>query len=261
MDTSYEPVSVAVAIQANRDVREYTRFISRVGSVVEALLVGETGEGAVLAYNSAISMLKPFDSGDFQSALRRVPASGKQARLIDAGIRAVELLADRPVSRSRVLLLIGQPMDRGSESKLDTLVEYAERENVSVYTLTLPELGQSFVSDTISLQGVSRDERGGYRAGIDIGRLASTVSRAAVAQSARDPFSVLCAATGGTQIRFQKQRELEDAISAVGEALRSAYVLSYYTPPAEVGYHAIKVEVDRPGARTYSRAGYWLGGR
>src|ERR1039457_6533021 len=48
LDESATPVSVVLAIQVNRDVREYVPFIARVGSAVEALLVGETGEAAVV---------------------------------------------------------------------------------------------------------------------------------------------------------------------------------------------------------------------
>jgi hypothetical protein len=73
-----------------------------------------------------------------------------------------------------------------------------------------------------------------------------------------DPFSILTAATGGTQLHFRKQRQLEDAIADLGIQLRSAYLLSYYPNTQELGYHTVKVEVDVPGAKVYSRPGYWL---
>src|SRR5690348_13652202 len=100
LDAASAPVSVAVAVQGSQGVREYVPFIAKAGSVVDALLVGESGEAAVIAY-----------SGDVSSALRRISADGRQARMIDAGIRAIRLLRERPGSRVRVLLFIGQPMD------------------------------------------------------------------------------------------------------------------------------------------------------
>jgi hypothetical protein len=177
--------------------------------------------------------------------------------MIDAGIHAVSLLAGRPRTRARVLLFIGQPMDSGSESKLAILQEAAEKENVAVYSLTLPEAGKDFVSDTFSLQGVSFAEKGGFRAGIDLATLMSVLNRSANTETATDPFSSLTAATGGTQIHFRKQRELEDGIAAIGVELRSLYLLSYYPTSAEAGYHTVKIEVDVPGAQVYSRPGYW----
>src|SRR2546423_11458012 len=40
LDTTSMPVSVAVVVQANQDVRQYLPFIARAGSVIETLLVG-----------------------------------------------------------------------------------------------------------------------------------------------------------------------------------------------------------------------------
>jgi hypothetical protein len=74
-----------------------------------------------------------------------------------------------------------------------------------------------------------------------------------------DPFSVLTAATGGTQVHIRKQREFEDAISAIGEELRSAYQLSFSPASSEPGYHVINVEVNVPYVTLFSRPGYWQG--
>src|SRR5258708_2061893 len=170
LDTTSRQVSVALAVQANQDVRQDIPFISKAGSAVETLLVGETGEAAVIAYNGDVTVAKPFGSSDVQSALRKISASGRQARMIDAGLRAIALLKERPTAPARILLFIGQPMDSGSESTLASLQAQAERENVSVFALALPLLGQAFVSDTFSLRGLPRD-RGGFEAGPDLGQL------------------------------------------------------------------------------------------
>ncbi len=259
LNTSTAPVSVALAIQANQDVRAYLPFIAKAGSALDALLVGESGEAAVLTYSDEVTVAKPFDSGDVQTALRTLSVSGRRARMVDAGMRALALLAARPALRARILIFIGQPMDSGSESALASLVEGAEKENVAVYALTLPEAGKAFISDTFSLQGLSsKADRGGFKAGVDAAKLASVVERSASAAAGADPFSILTAATGGTQLHFRKQSQLEDAIAAIGVELRSAYLLSYYPNSQEAGHHTLKVEVDIPGAKVYARPGYWL---
>lgn len=258
LNTSATPVSIALAIQVSQDVRQYVPFIAKAGSAVDALLVGESGEAAVVTYGSEVTVAKPFEAGDVQSTLRTISASGRPARMIDAGMRALTLLARRPSSRARVLLFIGQPMDSGSEATLASLRDEAEKENVAVYALALPQAGTSFVSDTFSLQGLSQAERGGFKAGADLGKLISVLNRNANAATGADPFSILTAATGGTQLHFRKQRQLEDAIAAIGVQLRSAYLLSYYPNSQEAGYHTVKIAVDVPGAKVYSRPGYWL---
>jgi hypothetical protein len=96
---------------------------------------GDTGEAAILTYGDEVTVVKTFDSGNIESALRTIRPDGKAARMIDAGMRAAGLLAKRPAMRSRVLLFIGQPIDSGSESKLVSLEEAAERENVTILVL------------------------------------------------------------------------------------------------------------------------------
>jgi VWFA-related protein len=256
VDEATAPVSLAVVIQATQDVRSYLPFIAKTRSVMDALLAGASGETAILMYGSDVSVVKPFD----EAALKSIPAVGRPARMIDAGLRAVTLLAGRPATRTRVLLFIGQPMDSGSEAALAELKAQVERENIVVFALTLPLLGRAFVSDTFSLQGVSKAERGGYRVGTDLGNLVRVLSRTAGTASDTDPFSVLSAATGGTQLHFRTQRQLEDGIAAIGLQVRSAYVLSYPAPAGTPGYRAVRVEVDVPRAKVYARPGYWLAG-
>lgn len=257
LEPAQAPLSVAVAVQVNQDVREYVPFIAKVGSVVEALLVGDNGESALLAYNSEVKTLKPFDKGDLQRALRGIAPGGLRARSIDAGVAAIRLLKERPPERSRVLLFIGQPMDDGSESTLASLQEEAEKENVTIFGLALPEIGKSFVSDTFTLEGLSsRSDRGGFKAGVNLLKLINVLSRSADAAAAADPFTTLSTATAGGMFHFRKQNELEGALAAAGVQLHSAYLITYYPSPAEPGRHTIHIEVNLPGAKVRSRPGY-----
>ena len=261
LDTTATPVSLAVAVQVNQDVREYVPFIARVGSVLEALVAGATGETAVVSYRGDIDLVKPFGAGDLAASLAKIDAHGRQARMIDGALGALALLKDRRATRARFLLLIGQPMDNGSESTLDALKEEAARDNVTVYAVTLPQINKAFVSDTFRLEGLSsRADRGGFRASADLVKLIPTLSHTSAAQVATDPFSILTAATGGTQFHIRKQRELEAALSTMGVELRSEYLLSYTPTPPDPGYHAIQVEVNHADAKVYARPGYWLDG-
>jgi VWFA-related protein len=255
LETASSPVSVVMAVDTNPDVRAYLPFIAKVGSVVETLVAGEGGESALITYNNEVKVVKPFASGDLQQALRGIAARGYRARSIDAGMHAIRLLRDRPPSQSRVLLFVGQPIDDGSESTLAALQEEAEKANVTIFALALPEIGKNFVSDTFTLQGLPQ-ERGGYIAGTDLLKLVSVVSRTIDAAAGSDPFTTLTAATGGTLLHFRKQAELEGVLAAVGVQLRSSYLLSYYANAEETGRHTIRVEVNVPGAKAHTRAGW-----
>src|ERR1035437_7587804 len=93
LDTSSTPASIVLAIQVSQDVRQYVPFIARAGSALDALLVGESGEAAVVTYGSGAPAANPFEGGYFQPPLRPFAASGGPAGMIDAGMRALTLLA------------------------------------------------------------------------------------------------------------------------------------------------------------------------
>ena len=148
-------------------------------------------------------------------------------------------------------------MDDGSESTVAALRDEAERENVSVYVLTLPEAGKDFVGDTFSLQGLSSPaDRGGFKVGADMRRLVPVLARSSAAAAKSRSFFRPHRRHRRHELSRQTQRELEDGIGLIGVALRSAYVLSYAPTSREQGYHAIRVEVEVPGAKVYARPGY-----
>ena len=238
LETDYNPVSVVIVIQTNQDGHGSVPYIAKVGSVMAAHLVGATGRAAVIAYNRDIKVLKPFGSGDVGLAFRSISAKGTGTHMIDAGMRAIEMLKERNRTEARVLLFIGPVTDRGSKSTWASLREEAERENVSIYALN-----SSGALDTAGPGST------------DFGWLTSMLGRQ---ESKSDPLSPLIAATGGTELHFHGQRELEDAIGTLGVELRSAYLLSYYPSSDDPGRHSISVEVSVPGAKTYARPGYIL---
>jgi VWFA-related protein len=259
LDTESLPLSVAVVVQIDRDVRAYLPFISRVGSMLDDSLAAVTGETALIAYNDTVELIKPFEGNSLQSAMRQLSPSGTGAHLVDAGISAIELLRARTGPRSRVLLLIGQSIESGSARKIADLQSEAGRINVQIYALKLPIIGRAFVSDTFRLQGLgSQGYRGGYQASIELTRAIPGAVHAGEASAGTDPYSVLTKLTGGFVIHFRKQRELEDAILLMGDALRSRYFLSFSPEAKDTNSHRITVEVKQPGAKVYARSEYCL---
>jgi VWFA-related protein len=257
LDENSTTISLVLAVQVNLDVRQYIPFIAKAGAVFESLLVGESGRAAIVTYAGDLMTLQANSAENFQSALSRLAPHGTRARMIDAGLIGIELLKASPPSILRVLVFIGQSMDYGSASPLSDLSEQAEKENITICALTLPEFGKSFVADTFSLQGVSGAERGGFRAGVSLHKLAPVLARAGQIEKRTDPFSLLTLATGGIQLRFRRQNDLEAAIATLGAALRSGYLLSFSPLSTDRGYHRINVETAVPGPKAYFRSGYW----
>lgn len=253
LETEDSPVFAVVALQSNRDVREYMPFISRVGNLLDDSVAAQHGQIAVIAYNDDVSLLKPFAGGNVNSALKNLHAAGSAARMLDAGSEALQVLKNVKPPSNRVLLFIGQAMDHGSKTQLAALKAAAERENVSVFCLKLPEVGKAFIADSLSF---ADKDSSGIQVGIELTKGIPVLHRTEQAKLGKDPFAILSASTGGFEIPFHKQTQLENALVALGASLRSRYVLSYSADATELGYHKISVKVNKPGALVYSRPGY-----
>jgi len=78
--------------------------------------------------------------------------------------------------------------------------------------------------------------------------------------SARPPvFAELATATGGRSFFVQDPRELAAILTTIARELRVQYLLGYVPPMPSEGsaWHAIEVDVDRPGVRVRARDGYF----
>lgn len=250
-DVSFSPISLAIAVQSGFISAEAINKVHRIGPMIEPLIIGERGEAAVIAYDDQVQVLQGFTSGgaELSRGLKRLRPGGMGGRMIDAAAEAVRLLAVRPAERRRVLLLIGESRDRGSKMSLEEAVTLAERENVTVYSLTYSAMAIAFTARPWTTpQGEGFDLLGVFR---EIGRLGKT--KAAVA------FTDF---TGGARFPFLKQKGLEAAVSRIGEELHAQYMLSFPAPAeAAPEFHAIQVRIrDRPGLAVRTRPGYWLGG-
>ena len=57
------------------------------------------------------------------------------ARLYDAMARGISLLDERPTARRRILVVLAEAQDKGSENKLGEVLRQAQLANVTIYSI------------------------------------------------------------------------------------------------------------------------------
>ncbi len=259
-DVAWQPISLVVAVETSTQLNWVLPRISRIGSMLEALVAGKDGEAAVINYDSTVRVAQPFtrDFNKIHSTLEFTKSGGGRARVSDAVAAAVKLLEARPPERRRVILLIGETRDRGSETKIVDAAEAAQAANIIVYTVAVNHAATAFQSMTKNPQVEVLKHGGSAVPPMDLLAPFFELFRAMQGKQA-DPFEALVRLTGGRRESFARRRGLEDAITRVGEEIHSQYMLSYSPVPASPGFHEIRIEVTQPGATVRSRVGYWLG--
>jgi VWFA-related protein len=248
-DVAFEPVSLVLAVQCGGNVRWALPKVKRIANVVDALVVGEGGEAALVAFDYRVRTLQSCTKSTRKIAegLGALYASGKKHRLFDAVGAAAGLLKTRPAGRRRILLLVSESRDRGSETRLPAAILDLQAANVSLYAVVMNHLGAEMTENPNA--GVPPPHA------ILLDQPLAEVIRALHAS----PVAALTRFTGGRQYSFLKQRTLESALSMIGEEIHGQYLLSYVPDNRnQNGFHEIRVSVDRPEVAVRTRPGYWL---
>jgi VWFA-related protein len=264
LDYVDEPLSIAIVVQANDPVRAWLPQVRRVASTVEALLVGARGESSLNVFGADVKLIQPLtgSSAMLDKAFASITASaGNDSHTLDAVASAAKQLEQVSADRRRVILLIAQSGDTGSASSLRDVLRELELNNIAVYSLVTPRVGNDLVEKTISVtdaKSAFHTKDVGFVASVDLAKLIPEIYRAEKAAAGQDDLTVLTSEMGGRRIPFRKLSELESGISSIGEELYTEYVLSY-TPDRYVpGYHRIVVQADRPDVVVRARPGYYV---
>ena len=200
-------------------------------------------------------------------------------RMVDGVVAGVRLLRSRPKDRRRIMLLIGETRDLGSESRTREALYDLQVNNVIFYAVDMSR----FMTTLTAPPPVPRPDNRppamhplpagvpstpttvAQTYGLNGGRaeflpLMVEIFKDVKAIFKDNPVELFTKGTGGSEFGFHSQRTLEEAIQRIGEELHSQYVITY-TPdnPEECGFHTIAVDVpNRPDVkRVQTRPGYW----
>src|SRR3984957_6276440 len=137
-DDDFLPISMAIAIQTDLKKEAIAR-VRELGPLLGALVVGVGGEAGIFAFKDQLQVRQDFtpDLGRLTHALRRMEFSPGPNHVIDATLDAIRLLDQRPEGRRRILLLISEPRDLGSQSTLDDALSAVGASNTLIYWLNV----------------------------------------------------------------------------------------------------------------------------
>lgn len=278
--TGVAPIALTIAIQSSSLSAAVLEKVRKIAGMVQPLITGERGCAALLSFADRMTWLQECtnDPDALEAAFKRLrPSIDKEGRVLDAANAAIARLSERPNAR-RVLLLISESRDRGSEADLAAVAIAAQTAGVAVYAFTYSAFRTAFTTDTPvprtkrsvdpAVPNPERTVDGMPSSPMDLKLISPDNSVDVVAGIGElirlrksEAASVLTTATGGTLWSFTRQKGLEEAIEKFGADLNTQYVLSFAPDAAEAGYHALSVRITRPGEfHIRARPGYWNAG-
>lgn len=285
-DLGGDPLSVVFLIETSSRIDPLLPQMRRTGILFTQTVMGPEGEGAVVGFNDAVDKLQDFttDSDLIENNVSRLQAGTSGTRLYDAMAIGVDMLSQRPQptpenpGRRRLLLILSESTDTGSEAKLGEVLRKAQLANVTIYSVGLSTTRAEWKSkpkDSPSLPmsppgtfplppqpgtiETPATEANRYGSSVDLLSIAVWAVQQVENQVKDHQLEVATIATGGAHLPTYKDRSIEKAIDEVGGELHSQYTLSYApTATNDMGYHEIKVHVDRKDLKVRARPGYYL---
>lgn len=285
-----DPISLVVVVEMSSRIASILPQIRKSGILISQTVTGPTGEGAVVGFDDRVATLLDFtpSSDAMEKVMSGLPEGRPGTRLFDAMSKAVELLSARPevseteLGHRRVMLVIAEAHDSGSEEKLGDVLRRAQLANITIYavgissmkadlkrkpeqtgpTRATPEGTFGTPPPPGTIQTPTTDDNTNAQVPSLLALAAWAVSHAKDQVTAHQ-LEIAAAATGGLHVSTWKDRSLEREIDDIGGELHAQYTLTY-TPGGENtdGYHEISVTVSKEkerGLKVRARPGYYLG--
>lgn len=276
-DLGGDPLSIVLVAETSSHVAAMLPAIRQTGIVFTEAVMAQTSQAAVLGYDDTVDLLQSFttDVDAVQRTINNLPNGSSGMHLYDAMARGIQLLGDQPAVRRRVIVVIGEAQDAGSENQLGHVLRRAQLTNVTIYSIglstTAADLRQPAGQHQPTWQGPpgtypvpgeqpdTPEAEAAAQGNMDMGALLIWLVKTGKNALGTNSLEAASKATGGLHVNTMHDKTIEKAMDAIGGELHTEYTLSYRPPGDEPsGYHQIKVTVDRAGVDVRTRPGYYI---
>jgi Ca-activated chloride channel homolog len=230
------PLRLGLVIDASESVTKRFSFEqASAAEFVRKVLVGADDLGFAVGVSNSVLLVQDFtsDATKISAGINSLVPTGGTA-LWDAVSFAADKLAKRTETQpvARVLVVISDGQDNSSKTTLKQVIETAEHDGVSIYTISTSDVryvSTAFIESTVL----------GNRA-----------------------LRTLAERTGGNNFTPGSVRNLDHSLADLGDFVRSRYLLAY--KPAflrrDDHYRTIDITAEKSGhkLRVYARKGYYV---
>lgn len=280
-ELSSEAISMVVVVETSNRVQSQLADIGRTGILFTQLILGESGEAAVITFDREIKVAQEFTENPdlVEAALKNLKPGPEDVRLSDAITRALYLLQRRPKDRRKVVVVLSEARDNGSGNSPGFVLRSAQQLGISIYTVGLSSL-KSMFSRPGSQAGSSPFPPGVAArptpsnappipstqthiaaANLDMLPLIEELVSYTQGWLGGNPLALYAQGTGAVEYSGGSD-DVEQALGRIGRELRNQYMLTYRPNNLDKpGFHSIVPIVSRPGLRVRARPGYMYAGR
>jgi VWFA-related protein len=141
-DVAFLPISMVVCVQSSSRVEGILPDVQKTAVLFTELVLGEFGEAALIAFDQRIRLLQDFtaDTATIEKGLKSITIGSDASRLSDGVYSAIRLLIRRPQNHRKVVVVISESQETGSEIGLGETLRTAQLHDIMVYPVRLSSL-------------------------------------------------------------------------------------------------------------------------
>ncbi len=271
------PLAVVILVQTSESVSPLLPQLAPVAPLLSNLLLGPEGHAAVVTYDDRVRVALDFSdsAGALAETFKKLRDEGDKARLNDALAQAIALLARRPKSERRVIVVFSDGFDSGSETGEQDLMQRATGADVMIYGLGFSrtkallkskpkssgpspldaQVTRPVAPGTPATPTNADNTYGTHGNGLGVLAAAGALIHSATGKSELESYAE---STGGAFYSHWKEKTLQDHLSRIAAEIHSQYELAYIPPAtSQPGFHRIEVRVMHHSVKVRTRAGYF----
>ena len=255
------PVSLVVAVQCGRRADFELPRMHGLAAMLQPVMDQPGSKIAVLAFDSTVHPVDDFTSD--QQTVRRdltsLKAGDGGAAILDAVSYSAKLLDGVPKDHKRVLLLISETRDHGSQTAtIEDVIKAIGNSNTVVYTLAFSP-AKSNVLDTLRGNNNWDLHRETTEVHMDPNLLAPIMLAAEAMR--KNTAKAIAEQSGGEYEMFDSAKGFEARLNGFSNHLHSRYLLSFQPSHPQPGLHELNVKLKELGNDTVlARSSYWAQG-
>jgi len=252
-----QPLSLVIAIQRGRRASYEFSRMQGLRTMLSPLFASGTAQVAVVEFDSRVDLSRNFTSEEalIDAALGSLQAGDDGAAILDAIAYSIKLLSAQPDNRLRVLLLISETRDHGSQAKIEQTVAAVGQANAVMYSLAFSP-GLSNILDTGRGMNtpLNPNARSEMHPTIDFLDLAYRTAQA----MRKNVPSTVASMTGGEYELFASRKKFEVRMNDFTNHLHNRYLLSFAPKEPAPGLHHLQVRLKDPAnGIVLARTSYW----
>lgn len=277
-DVSPSPLSIMIVLEIGGFGTKEMPYLKGLTTMLNAMVGEHPHEVALVAFDSHPHLVQDFtpDVAAIGKAVGQLWPGDRGAAILDGLEYSVKLLQKRPATNRRVVLLISETLDHGSQADSDEVLQELSSTNIPVYSVAFSTT-KAQVHDTLTTESPGMAKKAqcirtnltdpdscytrGYGA---LGRALVLASRLGRDDEGSDSnvAQVASSVTGGKYLPFDAtagRKDLEAALYKIANDLPNRYILSFRPASPSPGLHNLEVGINgHPDLQISARTSYWI---